>query len=66
MAESLAWDFQQIDGIASLFDRELEVLESDPPNAELYFSFGIEIHVKPVEDDKFNQSLETNTGIKEN
>ncbi len=61
MAEKLAIDFQKIDGLIRLTDREITPSDDDT----LHFSFSVEIHVKPEQVDSFNQNLETNTGIKE-
>lgn len=64
MAELLAADFQQIDGVGRCFGREFQLLESEPPNAELHFSFGLEVLVKPKDGEKFNRDLEIQTGTK--
>lgn len=64
MIEQLVEGFQTIDGIAKLFNREFEVLESEPPNAELHFSFSLELHVKSSVTENFNQDLDYKGGLK--
>lgn len=64
MAEQLAWEVQQIDNVARLFERDLEVLESDPPFLELHFSFALEVHVISTDGERFDNNLDIKGGLK--
>lgn len=61
MAEMLAIDLQEIEGLAHLDEREMILGDDDT----LHYSFSLEVHVKPEESYKFNQNLDINTKIKE-
>jgi hypothetical protein len=59
MANELSEKIRMIDGVARLFDRDIEPLDN-----ELHFSFALEVHVKPEEKEKIYQDLEVDGGLK--
>lgn len=65
MAEKLAIEIQQINGVARMTERNFEITESDPPFLELHFSFALEVHVMLDKGAKFNDKLDYKGGLKD-
>jgi hypothetical protein len=65
MAERLAIEIQQINGIARMTERNFDITESNPPFLELHFSFALEVHVMLDKGVKFNDKLDYKGGLKD-
>lgn len=65
ISEQLAWEIQEIDNIARMSDRNIEILESAAPFLELHFSFSLEVHFMATEGSRFNNDLDYKGGLKD-
>ena len=58
-------NIQEIDNIARMSDRNIEILESAPPFLELHCSFSLEVHFMATEGSRFNNDLDYKGGLKD-
>lgn len=64
MAEKLAIEIQQINGVARMTERNFEITDSDSPFFELHFSFALEVHITTKMEGKFDAQLDYKGGLK--